>query len=394
MAELKNFVENRTEHELTRAKRSLKLVSLAVLIINCVYLPAAFALQDAETLLSVSVAVINVVYFYMTSRRLGKVIFPSIIYILAASAFGFLLSTAVFSAFVTISVGGFLIITAEKRDIALLVCAPAVIYLISFSMTLDPITSVFSFLFVPALLALGISGRLRAGRTSSICSVIITVIATAALIAGIYAVIKHVSLSDVRAAVEDIRNNLVDEFIRALTEYEESIGEAGAVSSSLDRNALVSMLGQAINLLPAIAIVSVSVFSFLANSSCLDLLKNASFPEKLTPAMQTFEMSMASGIIFFVAFAFSLTTSDAGNPNLLSFIGLNVFIILMPGLIISGYASIMSLLAKRPGGAPGLTLLVFLFIVIFYYIAIFVLAFWGAAAVIIKNVAAWSEKRE
>ena len=261
----------------------------------------------------------------------------------------------------------------------------AVIYLLSGSILLGALGIVF----FPVSLVLFLSFKKKRQRVASVCSMSLTLAITLITLfaAWIYTREGSLSVATLKGFFEILREELITAICSAFELATQQIGSSINVSVS-DVNALIIMATTVFfNFLPAIFCITMLVVSYVIHSLYISIIsptvKDAS---EITNAI-TFNMSLPSAVLFFLALLAALILDREGLP-MYAAAAQNIYTIFVPGFTLITFGFVGGFAKGKNASCFGIMLYIALFALIFFATgtALVVTSFAGAIIVIISHI--------
>ncbi len=336
---------------------------------------SATEVKIAEAISAV-VILLLVVYLWRVTRT-AKGIIPVLILtgVFLAYLTNSLIPSAVLCGLIfSISQGSMLLAVQSKKQLAWFPLVPIAAYAVTLALSRDPVGSVAALVPVPPMLVLAWGTRNSAEKETGLTRV--GVICATSLALGLsmgamilLSVYRHLGALEPTAlwdALESFRVALVDQITSMEIPTEGLNEEALEEVKSLFSHANVSnMVNSMLNILPAMAVVTVNLISASAQLIQHASLRTFGFENSITDRVKAYRMSLISCVVFLLAYlvAFLETFLEgASTSTLTGTVAQNIYIILMPGLALAGMLRIMRGLVKK--GPRGMGCLFYLIILI------------------------------
>ncbi len=368
------------------------LGAAAVTVLCAVAVPASFAFPNVLPLL---LLVLLSAYTVVAVRHPGTVAFL----LVAAFSLSFFVGYSVSAALLSLVVGmGSLswLLTVTKRGywFALLPAVAAGALLIA---TGEPILSLSALLFLPAAGLMSYATRNEKGRTSTILhaqlGLLLMLLLGAVLL--LWKNTGEVSIQALTAALDGMRREALEGLVafreEAIRLFEETLPNASdaelseliaSFRTSFSDTLLQNAVSLVFNLIPGIVAMLCGIVAYLSHLFLCGAYYAVGWRRVLTPAACLFTMSVVSAVIYFVAFLVLLL--DASG-SLFAVVMENICLILLPGFCVIGVAAFRARLHTAKGGARIFwILMLFLLVCCSGPAALFLLALWGANAVIMR----------
>lgn len=366
----------------TQTDSRLKPFAAALLIMAAVVC-SAYLGSDGSLILSVASLILATTVMIIFTKApvppLLVIISAAIIWLITGSiGLAALLGAAV----TVICSGAFLL--RMLRSPFLLLTIPAS-YALAFLFSGSFITALWSLLFFPSAYVLALSFDGKTKRTSAICRTGIAIVATFMLAGVIAAIAINRSLNaDFINSTADKLYKLISDFytsqLNELTEIYKAYGidmsMIGITERDIKQYAL-SLFG----ILPALFAVAVSLLSFFAHLIGMMFFKNSRRSDLLNESTASFSMSWISATLFLAAYLTMFLFTYIEQESVMM-IAENIYIILLPGLVLTGTMSMLG--NKQKGTRPRIFMLVLavVLIVIAPSLAVALTAFIGSTSII------------
>lgn len=320
----------------------LKAFPLALILISvtvCLSFAGAFQ-SEAFALCTLTVCAVMLLLFAKS--------IPCILLIALPCAISFLyisdIRVAAFycSAIMAIGLGAFAV--SFIKHPAVLLCIIPVAYGLSLLVSRNPVQSLLCLIYVPAIAALAHFLKVRRTRIQTICLVSITFALTllAALLAYIAFTQRSLSPDAIKASAdlvyEKVLSHSVTQYAELAAIYEAkgiSAAEAGLTVGDA-RLYAISVFG----ILPALSIALINIIVFSANRLTLTLFTTSGQIYRIGFKSLLFSMSPISALIYIVAYVVMAISSASGN-DMIALTAQNIYIILLPGLVLIGFFSLL-----------------------------------------------------
>ncbi len=369
--------------------------------------------MPAVTFVALITSAVFIVFF---ARQLPLVIASIAIYVIGMSFLGSdALPILLISFMCTSAVYSFLVTMASKRTLWVLIALPVISYAAALAITQAPLWALASLSpYLPALI-MGILTRYKASSaTVHICAVA-TVIVPAAI--AIIVVLAVTGL-DLRELSDSIRPQIVtfindqileyyNEFVKALDELAaESNTSADALYDTAKMKLLIDevissteyMVTGMFNIILGLSVCLTYIIFHMIRSSQISLLILYKGHKYLTPKALVVSMGPVSAIAFILACVFAVSTDTTGVPDMVSAVGTNLALMLLPAMMLSGYYTVIELVARAVQSRKfflvaliAITVLVLTFM-LFYYVLL-ILALIGAGFEIAKAASIWAKNK-
>lgn len=280
-----------------------------------------------------------------------------------------------------------LVYACGRSNLAFPITVPLIVYACSLILTLDPISSLFSLIFLLPAAALGLSCRLGASLNASIvwCSTAIIFPLVALLAASVYSAYGRISFAALTLYASSARERL-----ESYAQY-----YASAVNGIEPTQALYREISEAVNacvnLAPGLIVALCLVFSFLVNSLKNDLLQTQEALSEEHSEKNVVSVSAVTALLFIIAHVMSFTTDAANDTAFIAVVFGNISLMLLPALALVGMAAISGL-NKRLGILSVFVFALLIFVLFSATSSFFILiALVGAFAIILRSIDSWAK---
>ncbi len=317
------------------ALKPFALALMLVAVIMAAAYPGTGLFSQGYALVLIAVTMLTVVVF---SKAVLSILLTSIpmLLIWVYTGGSFVYAALICSPVIVIGVGAFLLRTL--RSPFLIGVVPAA-YLVALLVGGRPVAALWSLIFFPAayILASGFSGKTP--RVTLLCRTTVALAITGAVAGIVYLIVMKgsFSLDLLKETVDDIFVKLNSYFTNQYALLSEKYAEFGIDASMLSMSADDAELYAVsiFNIIPALAVMILGAVSFIAYQITISFFLRSGQKRYLTPATISFNMSKVSAIVFILAYLvmFICAFTEASN---ISIITENLYLILMPGLALTG----------------------------------------------------------
>jgi len=287
-----------------------------------------------------------------------------------------------------IGTGSMLLAVSPRRELVWFPLVPMGAFALSLAVTRDPLTALACLTPFPAAIALAQGTRASAAREdgpSRVGVICLTSLALGASVAAVAAALFYRALGtlELSAILEWLNNGrtlLTDTLVSMNLTIPSASGEEIPVDAAYAEN----LVNQAFNLLPAVAVVMINIFSTLSQMIQHAALAAFGYGDSVTDRVRLFAMSAVSGAVFLIGYV-TVWISGTDASTLTGTVAENIVLILQPGLALCGLLRFMGFLTARRGrGGCGCLLLVIVPILLFS--APVVLAFYEALSLTVGRL--------
>lgn len=281
-----------------------------------------------------------------------------------------------------------LICACGKKNVFFPIVTPLLAYAVSLVLTLDPIRSLFSLIFMIPALALGLASLSKSDLNTSVLACTLATIVPLIVFFAISTYSRYGSLS-----FEAMTNISADirAFFEAFTEeYISFVGQTELTQSIYSE--ISEMVNSYVNLAPGLIVALCLSVSFVIHSLKNDLLDAQGFDQEALLKSRTLSVSAVTALVFLVAHIMSFTTDASNNTSFIAVVFGNVSFMLIPCLALTGIGAIMILPKKL--GILGIIPIALLIILLFNKLSSFfiLLALVGAFFVITRKIDSWAKE--
>lgn len=307
---------------------------------------------------AIAALILMALYLFRTSGSAGGML-PLLIF--ATLLISFIFQSAIPAAIAvsllfTVSEGGLLVATADRRGAILLPLTAVAGLALSVLLSGHWLGGLLCLLPFPIAVALGLGTRSSAGRRNGLTRV--GVVCATTLVAGltlvaIAACFLYQQLGSLDAAT---LTSMLDALREAVTSRLLSLAaEAGGTMAEIMTQAYVAdSVNAAFNLLPGYLVAVLLVFVAIAQMILIAVLHAEGLTASLTERVRLYRISAVSDAVFLLAYVVSFV-SLWGDGSLVGTVAHNLVIILQPGLALGGLLHIVARLTargQRGGCAP------------------------------------------
>ncbi len=370
-----------SRNTVTPKMKPLAIVILSLTVIIC----AAYLGSGFSNLLGIAVLAVSLLTMLSFARSLFSLIVTALSMFLIWSYTGNFYFAVMFCAAVTaIGAGAFLLKLTKWQFLIFL--AP-LSYLTAWLLGGSLFSSALSLAVFPAIAVMAFATDGKLARINVICRVSVTLVLTSGIALLIYVALsaKTFDLGVIKSAADKlfdaILGHYTEEYAKLADRFAEYAGAGATLPTAADARIYAAEI---FGIIPAIAIITVNVLSFLAYHLEISLLDVSGQKKYLTPRTLSFSMSFVSALTFIVAYFASLLASYARDDTI-ALIAENIYLILLPGFVFTG---ILVLLGKRVGGRRHIFWLAAIIVLFFVStgIALGIAAFIGCSVIIFSTI--------
>jgi hypothetical protein len=245
--------------------------------------------------------------------------------------------------------------------------------------------------------ALCVSFKKKKQRVASVCTMAIAFALPVLLIFAVWLFMEDGSLSvyTLKLFFESLREGLISEVSAVLIEASSQIGaELGAEINAIDIAAIIRYTFSTVfNFLPSIFLIVVFVMCYIIHSLYISLVSPITDDKGEIFNALTYKMSVASAIVFLLAFVAALVL-DYEGLHVYATAAQNIYVLLFPGLSLITF-SFVGTLAKGPNASCfGAILYIAMFALLLFATGIVLVISAFAGAVIVIAMAAKRKAEE
>ena len=308
----------------------------------CAYIPLCAFLNIgamAVSVISLAVCVLGVAVMARAAGSFKAVLGYALILGIFIFFGGSLTPAGMFSAFATaVCIYAHLHL---KRPSPFLWGLPAIPLIITLLITGSATASVISVISLPAAIALMLAVKETAGKVGAICRISfgICLSAVAVFACAVYSAYGSISFALCKQAIDTAREVITELVLLGAREMEVLLGSS---LSMLGEDEVAYAVGVVFNVLPAVTVIIANVAAYVIHSMFLSIRFVTVEEKKQALPMLSFEMSLASAIVFLLALLLSFVlVSD--SAAMYGAVAENIMLILVPGLILTALAGIRAL---------------------------------------------------
>ncbi len=338
----------------TKAAERIRL-AVAILILLALSIGMPFSSYQFVT---AGLLVLCGAFLLFTARKKFAVVITFfLLFGLVSTDSGFGAAAVVLSVIVGTGLSAFLF---EKTRSPLVALIPLLGFAAASAITRDPLSSVISLGYLLPSAALAVGLRKLQTRVGTVCLASASILAGIGVLAfiGIWRAAGAFSLS----VLKDLAAELKSSFAEMLLSIEVPISqtETQKLFSRMDAQNLASAV---VSLFPALLVIFCNVLAYLSQMVHYNLITRADASEKLDGKMYV-ELSPLAGAVFILSFILSAAISSSGDAAAVVTVCENIFLILIPGLALSGFTYTLRKIAERRRGG-GFTIFFFIFLLFF-----------------------------
>lgn len=331
------------KHEKIIPAKIALLFSLAYLA-SSLCLPFLLAdIEKASYIVSWAVCILCVPILYISAKKTSHAVWLTILWFFLSAFVGSpVLPAIIFGTIISISAASSLISASGNKGPVFLAVATLLSFALTAVVTRDYLISLFSIaILIPAII-LAFATKRKAWMTTAIAfsgfGLVVALIAV--IIYRMYVLYGNIGLEGLLLAA--------DSFVDAFAYYTEyALTEVqGIVITPAMSQEILSMAESYVNLAPGIIVAVCLVFAYFAHKAQKNLFFAYSIDEYIIPEMTLLTVSVPAAVIFTISYLLSFATSANGNVSIIAAIGNNICLMLMPCLILKGFAALKALPLK------------------------------------------------
>lgn len=319
--------------------------------------------------------------------------------IAAVFLLGIELSSTAICAILFCALSASYILNSEKKPLAA-IAVTILAAVLGFAVSLLVLSDLSVALFTPALLIVvlfvTVSIKYCFSRTAGIAfiSVGIAIPVAAALLIALWNFKGSISSDAVRSALDDGRAWLTN-YIKDAVSLMTGLLPEGAQSSSAtaelfsDQN-IEELVTSLFNIVPAISVITISAAAFAVQRLTYIFISASGEGKRITQSMGLFRMSAVSGVLFILAVLVSFISSriDSDTSQFISLVSGNLYLILMPGLVGTGFVLLFVKIRSGKMRKPGIFTIILgiMTAIIMPSALILIIAYFGATCVIYEEL--------
>lgn len=369
------------------------LVLLSLTVVSCTIPLPLFLLSSPLTVLFSWVAyILCSISIVLFSKKFSTIALPLILGFFLISYTGSpTLSALLFGSVISIGAGGAIIFSGKGFKTAIAVLLPLFSFSITFTLTGNLWASFLSLVYYPPLFALGISGRMRVGKTPSI---VISAAFIIVMLIGAAAFGIHHTYGSISKETISLTGQFLSDFYVRMSENAFAAAGIGTMNPALRRQLQAEadlLVSSAFGIVTAICLIAV----YLAHNLQCRILEGAGLKKLLSADMTVLTASAVSALIYIIAHVLTYTTGASGGTTVIAAVGANLCYILLPLYVLKGYEAFKFLLEKfyfwGMIAAIGIAIAVFMFSSASSSSVFVLIALVGAFYVIISEIEKWAK---
>ena len=312
--------------------------------------------------------------------------------------------SVLFLALLGASIAGAALLADARGYVYALYALPVIAaYALSFFLTSSPILAMLALLPACAAIALGICTRKKIsvivtiGTTSAVLAFAILIfLAVDLLVAGM-----PFSVEGIKGVIKDVHTWTSAQYAQALTLMMEASKEwaaqitqmfGGEVTPEKMTEFCDSVASATLGFAPGTAIMLLWIFSFIAQRGYTALLVRGLPKQSYPRHLIEYAPSLPTAVFLILCYAVMLISALLPGGETVAFIAINVLLVLIPLLSVSGILGIIANIKRATFKWP--MIITYLIAVIFLGIGIIpMLSFFGAFGVIMQALAGWIERK-
>ncbi len=374
----------------SRLQTNKYLAAIGLLILSSVYLPLTMRGDMPVSNIASLVAVICFVLLFVGAKKFISVLPVAIAYfVLYAITASHVLGSIVLVLFTSVSLAANEMVLSRGKawKIVLLYATIPVSVAVSYFMTQNIFVCILS--AFPGLIftLLGISVAKKKNRKSVIILLCGGFILLAIALVGVYMLLSQTDFYDLHIAYVDGRDMLMDYVLNYSVEMN---GETVPLFADipLARQLFISLS----NSIPSVLIAAIIILAYFLYNYQASMLLKFGGDEYITEDILRMDISSAAAAVYLITFVFSITTDSYGNVPFGSVVCQNIYMILTPALVYSGFVSVKSFF-KRKKIKIGFLLIFPLVLLATTGYLVMILSLLGIICIFARDARAWAEKK-
>ena len=337
---------------LKKEKPSLfdRLLLCFIFLAASVYLPLILfhpLPSEARDGFSILICALSILAQVRLSKKIGSGIGHAILLFLVGSLLGGAQTAAVVGA--TVSCACIFCWLSLTTASPLLIALPLLSYAGATVAIGSPFSGALALISMPLALLLLFSVRTLRPKVSAVCLISLGILVSAAVAAVLYLLLAHngISMELIRETVDSLRELLTAEIAARLSLLGEELGDLLSTDAAHPEYARI-LANEVINHLPAILILLCNGIALITHSTMMRILLSVELPKERLAPLVVFDMSATSAVVFLASLFLSLA-ADGPELALMGAVCENLYLILIPGMILTLWMYLnVWLLAKAP----------------------------------------------
>lgn len=268
-----------------------------------------------------------------------------------------------------------------------LLLLPTLSYIGAYALCGDPVFSLLSLIPLSSGAVVGLLHKKKVDRKT------VTVVSSAVLLCliSLFSALILYRSGDLNVtSINGLILSARDTAIKFMQSYTLTLG--GVPIAVFDPELIELFIINFFNIIPAMAVCTAFIIIYVSHSLQIILYERTDFDLMISEKTSKIDISIYAAGVFLISYILSLSTDVAGNATLLTVVTKNLFIILVPGLFLSGIYSVGDMLKKKSSGGIIAVLFLTLAAFVFRQYIIQIVAAFGAVYIIITNIDSWAQK--
>ncbi len=347
---LRTPAKNKSGMEADLLKREKIIPVKIALLFSLAYLASSLCLpfllsgiENASYIASWATCVLCVPVLYLSAKKLSHAVWLTILWFFLSAFVGSpVLPAIIFGTVVAISAASSLISASGNYGPVFLAVATLLSFVLTALVTRDYLVSLFSLaILIPAIiLAFATKKKVWMTTTIAFSGFGLVVALIAVIIYRMHVLYDNIGLEGLLLAAD----SFVDAFVY-YTEYALTEVQGTEITPAI-RQELIYVAESYVNLAPGILVALSLILVYFAHGMQINLLRSYGVDEYLTPEATLLTVSVPAAIVFMISYLLSFATSAAGGVSIIAVIGNNLCLMLMPCLILKGFAALKALPLK------------------------------------------------
>lgn len=256
-----------------------------------------------------------------------------------------------------VSEGSVLLALRPKGKGYLIPLIPLLAYALTVAVTRDPVGAVAVLIPYPPMIALGLGTRRSTAeeegptRVGVICSASLWLgIAMGGMI--LLSVFRHAGTADLTAILDAARESVIESLTSAELPSDLPAETLEALRELFSYNNVKNLVDSTFNILPALYTVLVMIMVFICQSIQFAHLRALGLQECLTSRVKEFRMSLVACVVFLAAYLVVFLDRSV-VISMGAIVAQNIYVILLPGLALSGVVRLWKALTGKGARALG-----------------------------------------
>lgn len=353
---VKQKIYNKNDRSIFDEKPFFASVMIVALIVTAAYTGTGFSVfANATPIISaisigvVALSLFAAVYLTRSVFAIMLTMLPSLLTLLLT---GSMALAAIPCSFITaIGIGSYLLISSGSP---ILILAVPLSFGISFLASGNLYAPLISLAVFPAIYVFAASFDENSSRTSMITRItsVLTAETVIALLVLLFVKKGSIDADTMNATVNDMLNgigNSLRELLGNMINEYKALGMDEAVLKTLDPfiDNIDTYIRTIFSISPAILIFMLNIVSFASHQLTLSLFDRTNKKKYINDNTVPFRLSTVSAVVFIIAYLTSFILSFTGETDIISLVCTNIYMILFPGMILTG---IFVLLARDQYG--------------------------------------------